>query len=57
MDPSYVLIMGITISLLKFIELQTLQRWFSLCKLHVNTTVNIFAFEEDAVDIEDSHCY
>lgn len=56
MDISSFSIMGITIRLLKFTELQTLQRWLSLCKLHVNTTVNICSFEEETVDIQDRHC-
>lgn len=44
MNISYVLFMRITISLLKCIELQTLQRWFRLCKLHVNTIINVAFF-------------
>lgn len=37
-----VVILGVTVSLLKFIELRTLERQFSLGKLHENTIVNIF---------------
>lgn len=37
-----IVILGVTVSLLKFIELQTLERRVSLGKLYENTTVNIF---------------